>query len=220
MKKNNMRHTTRKSKNGFTLVEVLMAIAIMSIVTTLGARSFTTLTSSWNETRILSELNQSIQAAFDTIQRDTQDVLSAELSGVSIIGEHRNAENIREFEKAADADDRVVLPVQGNISGRSLQISASVQYAVDRSGDRIELVRTIDQLGSSSPGKGRQVVLFDADATRFRVEYATGNPANPWVLTWDKSHLPHAVRISMMAVSPDRPWLQVSRKRVFPINVK
>jgi len=220
--KNNQRHRCAvvSLRRGFTLVEVLTAVAIMSIVTTLGVKSFTTLTSSWNETRILSKLNQSIESAFDTIHRDTEDVLSADLSGVSILGEHRNRENVREFEKAADADDRIVLPVQGNVSGRSLKISASVQYSVDRNAGGLELVRTIDQLGSSAPAKGRQVVLADANTTRFRVEYATGDPGNPWASTWNEARLPLAVRISVVAASPDRPWLQVSCKRVFPINVK
>ncbi len=221
MKSIRMHHpNARTRRRGFTLVEVLTAVAIMSIVTTMGVKSFATLTSAWNETRILSELTQSIEIAFDSIHRDTEDVLSANLSGVSISGEHRNLENVREFEKAADADDRIVLPVQGNVSGRSLQISASVQYSVSRSGERSELIRTKDQLGSPAPAKGRQVVLSGADTTRFRVEYATGDPAHPWADTWNESQLPLAVRVSIVAASMDRPWLQVSRKRVFPINVK
>ena len=46
------------ARRGFTLFELLAVIVIMSVVTTLGTRSFFYMTSAWSHIKILTGLDQ------------------------------------------------------------------------------------------------------------------------------------------------------------------
>ncbi|MFP6582463.1 MAG: type II secretion system protein [Candidatus Hydrogenedentota bacterium] len=206
-------------RNGFTLLEILVSIAIMGVVASLGVRSFALLTSSWADARAMAELGDTVDDAFELIALDLGDVLSAELSGVSITGIDRMVETDA-FNQAGDADDRLIIPTQGLSAALSLQRVRSVQYQVYRDDEFNKLVRTVGPLGSDNPKNGRSEIISRANVVRFDVSYATGDSANPWVSSWDGETLPKAVRVALTLSDPNNGFRQVSRKKVYPVHVQ
>jgi prepilin-type N-terminal cleavage/methylation domain-containing protein len=209
-----------RTGSGYSLLELLVSIALMSVVMTLGVRSFSLLTGLWNETRALADLSDIAEQAFKQIELDLSDTLSAELSGVSIIGIDRVTQNNRSFNSANDADDSLIIPVQGIMRGVSLQRSRSVQYHVDRDQGRSILKRSIGALGDKNPSSGRIDVISRADTLRFDVSFTTGDPDRPWVDEWNSEALPRAVRVSLTLADPENIFRQVSRKKIFAVHVR
>ncbi|MFP6597157.1 MAG: type II secretion system protein [Candidatus Hydrogenedentota bacterium] len=205
---------------GYSLLELLVSIGLMSVVMTLGVRSFAMLTSLWNETSALADLSDGAVQAFKQIEVDLADTLSAELSGVSIVGIDRVAENKRDFNSAGDADDSLIIPVQGILPGVSLYRSRSVQYHVDRDNGRSHLKRSIGVLGDKNPSSNRTDVISRFDTLRFDVSFATGDAKEPWVDEWKSEALPRAVRVSLTLADPDNIFRQVSRKKIFSMHVR
>jgi prepilin-type N-terminal cleavage/methylation domain-containing protein len=214
-----MSTSTTPRRTGFTLLELLVVIGIMGVVTTIGVKSFALLTSSWSESRALVELDDTADVAFEMIALDLADALSAELSGVSIKGIDSTSEGIG-FNQAGNNDDRLVVPVQGVNSGSSLQIARSVQYKVERSGDRNKLIRTIGPLGNQSPANFRNDVIERADVLRFDVTYGTGDVNNPWATSWDSESHPKAVRVALTLADPNNHFRQISRKETYMVHVR
>lgn len=211
---------SRLNTRGFTLIEVLVAIAILGVVTTIGLRSFVTITSNWRETRGLVELDDQASGLFQELERDIADILSAELSGYSVRGYDQFIEGDG-FNQAADHDDRIVIPVQGAASGRTLANARFVQWRVERDDvGRNALIRTIGPLGSPSPANGRADFAPRANVIRFDISYGTGEESSPWVKSWTSSEHPKAIRVSMTLSDVDNPIWQISRKEVYTVHVR
>jgi prepilin-type N-terminal cleavage/methylation domain-containing protein len=205
---------------GFSLIEVLVAIALLSVVTTIGVRTFSLLTTTWKETQALAGLEDSAGIAFREIRKDLSDTLSAELSGVSIIGIDQFVNPKQGHNQAADEDDRLIIPVQGTKVEEMLERTRSIQYRVEREGGRASLVRTRGALGDKNPSLGKFDFIPLVDVVRFDVTYATGKSESPWVAEWSSNELPRAVRVSMTLADPNNKFRQISRKQIFAIHVR
>jgi type II secretion system protein J len=206
-----------RNRDGFTLLELMVVIAVLAILTTLGVQAFFNLTTSWNQTRALTELAHKADDALDFIGRDVQDVLSAKLSGQSIIGEQREFQNEEGMKKATDENDRIVIPLQGIHMGLAQRKSSSVQYAIHRSSGGPILTRTIGLFGDGHPSGAPFAVIKGPHTTRFRVEY---NDGDQWVEQWNAAELPRAIRVSLTVADVDNSMVQISRKRVYPVRVE
>lgn len=214
------RRDTIDRRAGFTLIELLVVLSILSVVTTLGTTAFITITTAWNEQKIMAELDQLAQDAFAAIERDLSDTLSYELSGVAIAGTNRNQRDDGAWRETYNADDVFSIPIQGSSAQRTRQRSAKVGYYVDRSSGGASLVRTIGGLYKGFPTTGREDLIPRASAIAFRVEYLSKDPDKLWVAGWDRAGHPEAIRLSLTLEDPDRPEFQVSRKTVLRVHVR
>jgi prepilin-type N-terminal cleavage/methylation domain-containing protein len=209
----------KQSRKGFSLLELLIVIALMSVVMTIGAQSFVLLTGKWQETKKMSELETHADVAFNNLEQDIADTLSAELSHVSILGINQEAKG-RGWNTEADADDRLIIPVQGARDNSILKKARSIQYQVIRENDQGFLTASTGALGDKNPSGARRRIIPNADVVRFDVSYATGDPSNPWKDEWSEDELPRAVRVSMTLADPYNPTLQISRKEVYAVHVR
>lgn len=207
------------TSRGFSLIELLVSIAIVGLVMTLGTKAFYSLTSAWAEARTLAELDDTAEDAFYMIGLDMSDLLSAELSGVSIRGIDQVAEADR-FNQAGNNDDRLIIPIQGLTVGMDMQRVRSVQFQVLRGDDSNELVRRVGLLGAANPGKNESKIITRANVLRFDVTYATGDVENPWVTSWDAVSLPKAVRVSLTLADTNNIFRQISRKETYLVHVQ
>lgn len=215
------------SRGGFTLIEILVVIAILGVVTTLGTSAFVTLTTAWNASRAMADLDAQAASAFRLMRADFADIVSAELSGAAVRGEEGNWKpaNNDQLEAYFDRvleDDIVALPVQSLPANHDRQDFTVVSFSIQREDGKHALVRTIGDV-LEDDGLEPQLNLVDPDVAkviRFRVEYI--NDEGEWSSGWSEAGHPRAVRVSVTLepVGQARQHLQISRKAIFPIAVR
>jgi len=208
------------ARRGFTLLEVLVVIVILSVVSGLGTSAFVTITSAWNDQQSMSQLNAMAEDVFSAIATDFSDTLSHDLSGVPISGASRDSVDTRTVPAAHNADDTLVIPIQGAAAGRTRERLATVGYRIDRSAATMPLLRTLGELGDKTPGANGQSLVPGARTLAFRVEYLSEKPGRLWIQEWNGADHPRAVRVSITLQDLNRPDLQLSRKSVMHIHVQ
>ncbi len=211
-----------RGRRGFTLLELLVVMALMGIVTSLGTTMFFRMTSYWNDLKNLTELDAMAGDAFSSMHQDFADTLSARLSGVALQGISREAENDPNYVDRDLEDDEIVLPIQTSGVGQRSLTGGRVRYLVERdpSASTYTLVRFAGGLSDGGPPVGGRIPVIErANVIRLRFEYQPAG-SSEWRPDWRDTTLPGAVRVSMTLSMPERSHLQVSRKAVFPIHVR
>ena len=210
----------RRRASGFTLIEIIVVIALMAIVTTIGCVIFHKMFSAISILTEKIDLDNRAETAFNEIRRDFDQILSAELSGVPLRGEFaieegRDQDNLVTYGRALDSD-RIIIPVQRVAGGARQDQPGKVMYWVDREGTESALVRTHGPLDEPEPTQARTVV--QPNVVGLRIEYAP-RKSTEWQREWDRPDLPGAVRVSL-ALAGDHPLEQVARKAVFVIRCR
>jgi prepilin-type N-terminal cleavage/methylation domain-containing protein len=188
---------------GFTLMELLVVLAIMGVASTMGMVTFARMNSIWSETKGRTDMDRKAEDALKSIREDLATVVSPGSTGAPLAGMTGNAQDSR-FWGVAFANDSIVIPVAG---------AQSVTYAIERTKDGANLVRKVGPLYG---GKSVDQVVA-TDVLQLRIEYA--DSAGAWQKDWKGDTLPEAVRVSVSLVNPSRETEQIARKAVFPINV-
>jgi len=204
----------RRTRLGFTLLELLVVMAVLSVVTTIGATSFIKMTTMWGDTSDGMELNAKSVNVFRTMRSDFERVASAQRTGRSIQGLDR-LETDALINRHIPQDDQIIIPV----IQRSPEIGwqqLAVMYKIDRSGGVPTLVRVLGENDGSTPSGAVQVVAEQVVA--MNITYLDGE--NTWLDAWSRADLPAAVRVSLSMGLSRHPMRHVTREAVFPIHVK
>jgi len=98
-------------RKGFTLFELLVVIAVLSVVSTIGVQMFGVVSDGWRTQDRRVALANTADQAIDRMRDDFAQVVSAKMGGVAISGEQRMEEKRREGRVSLE-DDRITLPVQ------------------------------------------------------------------------------------------------------------
>ena len=206
----------RNKRRGFTLIELLVVLAILSVVTTLGATSFIQMTSLWSDTSARMDLNAKCVNVFNMVRNDTERIISAQRSGRAIKGVDALEEEAT-LNRHYPENDELILPIQQRRMGEGPWEQLAVRYSIDRTDPKNpQLVRTVGPNDGSVPSQGAQV-LAEA-VVSMNVAYLDGEKG--WVKQWPGAHHPEAVRVSLAIGMVNRPGEHISREAVFPIHVK
>ena len=81
-----LQHTGARLNKGFSLLEIITVIAVMSVVTTVGTSVFFKLTQYWKLTTLRMDMNAEANNVFAKFEGDINRVLSATLSGIPLSG--------------------------------------------------------------------------------------------------------------------------------------
>lgn len=198
---------------GFTLLELLVVIGVLSVVGTLGMTALSAVTGHYRTQSLRMDIATRADRAFAEMQADFGRALASGRGAHAIRGERR-LEEVQRYGRVPLEDDAVTLPIESVHPDTGLAEHLSVRYAIDRSGPVPVLKRTLGPLGADPP----QGASFDIvrGVLSMTVEFYDGAT---WRRGWDEARHPRAVRVSLVAQDPDRPFEQVARAAEFTVHV-
>jgi prepilin-type N-terminal cleavage/methylation domain-containing protein len=206
---------TRKSRSpGFTLLEIIVVLALMGVVSTLGMVMFSRLSDLWKQTTVRTDLAATANAVFREMRQDFGQVVSPKLSGSIVKGTTRAASDSRFFRVSLD-DDQVVIPVE-TVAGPDGRLQRlDVKYYIDRKDGAATLMRSMSVPGGAETAS----VKVAGGVLAMAIEYSGKGPAPAWKREWKEAGPPSAVRVSVTLMDSTRPYEQIASKAVFPIEV-
>lgn len=202
-------------RSGFTLFELLVVIAVLSVVSGLGVYTYIGFSSLWRDQRARAELDQQAALVFQWLRRDAANLLPAHWDGAGILGEEGAYQDPR-YLRVTLQSDQLTLPVRGVHPETSLPEYYRARYHIVREGGVPALHRTLGGMdtvyanGASTPiARGVMDLHF---------EYHDGRE---WVAGWQREEHPEAVRVSITLGAGEPEYHeQISRAAVIPLRVR
>lgn len=208
-----------RATRGFTLLELIVTIAILGVVTNMGVTAFANITNSWADTKAEADLDRRVDELFHAFQEDISDTMSATLSGEAILGINREINSEKYFDRIL-ADDMIVLPIQHSAADTRMRTGSKVAWRVSRNEQSSSLVRAIGDLHEPIPAGGMTDELGKADVVRLNFQFQAAETPGKWLDEWGRNEHPRAVRMTVVVADRSRPWVQIGREAVFPVNVR
>ncbi len=196
-------------RGGFTLFELIVSLAILSVVSTLAVGAFINANGYWNELRAAVQLDQNATAALDSLRDDFGQVLPSRLSNTALHGRTGTVTDDSHSWRTTFEDDRVEMTVDQYNTASKQRETVTVAYFIDRQHGVPRLVRTA---GASAATE--TVVAPNIAGLRF-----AWFDGKQWLDAWEQPGLPRAVRASLSMVDPHRPDRNLARTAVFNVNV-
>lgn len=206
--------TKNAQTRGFTLFELLVVLAVMSVVSTIGVTAYSRVTGVWRISAMRMELGSTADNIFDTVRRDLENVASSRRTGQVIQGIDVLSEDAMYGRVPLD-NDRIVLPiVQVGLNGTAERLA--VRYHVRRDGVPDQLTRTLGPMDGTEPNGASQVIAENVLA--LDIEYLNDGA---WQPSWSGATQPEAVKINL-TLSGVGQWRneQITRSAVFPVYVQ
>ena len=187
-----------RTTQGFTLVELILVIAILGILTTMGVVMFGRINNAWTLTRNRTELDAKAEYALDQIRQDLTDLVSPALTGAPLQGADAAVPDAA-FPGANAASDTLIIPIRGETPAGAARV----------------LTRTQTGLYGETQETAPPATVAEGVA-QFNVQFL--GPDAQWLDAWETAAPPAAVRVSLVVANPDRPERQVARETVFAVR--
>ena len=212
--------TGPRGRRGFTLVEMITVLAVLTVVSTLGTMAYLQIDGRWRTVHKRAELHAAADAIFVQMRGDFANLLAPRRTGLSLSGEtdtYRD-QDLGGYWQVAFDDDRLVLPVELFNAAEGVAERRRVAYRVDRTASPPVLVRAERPLDAAEPAVS--VTPLPAGhapgVLAMAVEYFKDGE---WRRTWDRAGAPDAVRVSLTLRDINRPNEQIARRAVFAVQV-
>lgn len=202
------------NSSGFTLFELLVVLAVMSVVSTIGVTVYARITDVWRVSAMRMELGATAEDIFRSIRLDMNNVVSSQRTGQAIRGVDVLSEK-DVYRRVPLDNDYVVLPIlQTGTNGATERLA--IKYHINREGGADALTRTLGPMDGSAPGGASQVIA--ANVLALDVEYLSDGT---WQTAWSGTQQPEAVRVNITLTGSNQ-WRseQITRSAVFPVYVK
>jgi len=191
-----------RSKSAFTLIELVVAIALASILILVTAMIFKQASSAFSQSDARSEVYQNVRAAFDIIKRDIsgatlntryelfQAFNDVSAASYSTIGAKEGSDIITLLSSTPNLEDKPVALITYYLK------TDNVLYKLENTG-----TSTLNSAISSLPDTGTtyKELGFNVSTLQFRYQDTDGG----WVDTWETGtstsyqYLPNAVEVEM-----------------------
>ncbi|MFP4191620.1 MAG: prepilin-type N-terminal cleavage/methylation domain-containing protein [Candidatus Hydrogenedentota bacterium] len=203
-----------RHESGFTLLEIILVIAIGGIVIAIGLETLSRMTEGFTEAQRRAELDHRARQVFRVLRRDFAETAAPALTGQVLQGATAEIDAEALWGAEGLEDDTASWTILTRDAPDGLEQPVTVRYHVDRNADGMgALVRTAHPLDGAPDEEGGRAHTQGVAA--FRLDYL--GPDGEWSRGWTDDTLPGAVRVSVTLVDEDRPERQVARQAVFPI---
>ncbi len=206
----------RRSRAGFTLLELILAIGIVGVVSTLGFQILYRITDGYGELRHRTEIDANARQALALIRRDVADMAHPRTVGEPISSTAADITDLEDerFWRIPLENDVLRFPVLLRGADEEERV-AVVHYWIERGNGAGALRRWVGGLGEE-PGEDDGAAQLRG-VIGFRTEFATGGDP-PWLPYWDDpAAAPKAIRVSFSLMDPDRPDFQAAHRAVIPV---
>lgn len=210
-----MNNRTKYARSGFTLLELLVAASILSVVSTIATVGFFKLTNQWGTILSKQHTEDVAHNAFTSFHSDIERVVPFELFEVPLEGQASNVEDQRKFWRIMLENDKIELPIEEvdpATGQRSLQV---IRYEIDRSEETPWLVRYVIAEGTNG-ARSLKISKAFPGILGMRISYFDGQL---WKNQWTDTHLPSAIRFSITLVDDIRLTTQIARVTTFRVRV-
>ena len=213
----NVNRTSRHS--GFTLVELLVVMAILGVVTAIVTQGFFIITSQWSDTQMKANLDDRAQNFFQAFSKTVEGIVPPSLSGQSVICSSNDP--------AGRPSDSITLAAEVSHSAeKGMNYARVVKYEVVRRQvagvGRVEFIQRSDKpLGGPREGaRNQQVAPVDELAGVRGLQIECLDSDGKWDRVWNKDELPVSIRVTVLLTDPDSPRIEVVRSAEFPVRVQ
>ena len=196
-------------RGGFTLFELLVSLAILSVVSTLSVSAFISANDYWNDLSATAQLEKNATTALDSMGEDFARILPSRLSNTALRGTTGSFLDDSHSWPATFEDDRLEMLVDQYNAASKQREMATVAYSVDRHSTAPRLVRT-------ARGSAAMETVVATNVAGLRLSWFDGKQ---WSDVWEQAGLPRAVRVSLSLIDPARPSRNLARTAVFNVNV-
>ena len=191
-----------RSKSAFTLIELVVAIALASILILVTAMIFKQASSAFSQSDARSEVYQNVRAAFDIIKRDIsgatlntryelfQAFNDVSAASYSTIGAKEGSDIITLLSSTPNLEDKPVALITYYLK------TDNVLYKLENTG-----TSTLNSAISSLPDTGTTYMELGFNVSTLQFRYQDGD--GTWTDTWETGtntsyqYLPNAVEIEM-----------------------
>lgn len=213
--------TILRRKSGFTLLEMIMVIALLGVATTFGVTMLFKISDAWRKTSVRCELDNRAEHIFKSIRQDMAEMLSPSATGLPLKIEAGTGtfEVDKPVIKVQVERDRFLVPTKLTMRDdpKAELMHVDVEYAVESKEGVCRLIR-IERLPGEAENKWKRSELDNA-VISFHVETLDREPGAAWQSGWAKATAPRAVRVSVVLANPNNPLDQIVRMAVFSVEV-
>ncbi len=223
-------HPQAARQAGFSLLEILVVMALLAVLSTIGATMFIKVSDAWRTAHTRTDLIRTSDAFFSQFRKDVQHMLATQQTGIALHGEaveYTESDSSLPLYDVPRGVDSITLPVTMPVSDQGYERRYAVTYAVDNSVSPPALhrsTRPLDILEGDlskplSPNDIEESQILLEGVIALRLEYYNGQ-ASPqedaaWTTSWDGEKHPRAIRMGLVLAHPDRLDRQLSRQATF-----
>lgn len=204
----------RRHTRGFSLVELIVAVGLLGVVSTIAVTMFVRMSDLWNGMEANVEMNDRADYAFARMQEDIAELIppaAAQQPLTVASGAHKDDQYFWGIDLA---DDTLALPTRVVQEDKGLRRIARVEYRIDRS--TWTLVRA-----TAAPGEEAGLELRPTTAAEGVVQFSVAclDGEGNWRDSWSELDPPLAIRVTLVLMDPAQPWQQIARTAVWPVRV-
>lgn len=188
--------------SGFTLIEMLVATAVSSIILLMVYSSYSSVIKSINQGKIISQYYENINTVLRRIDTDLQNVYWKDTAkNINFVSSVEGNSSRLNFITVENKPDRIILAVNENFPSSDIH---EVGYYLKKNikSGQMSLIRRSEVHYDNSPFDGgtEDIILDNVESIKFDFKYRSD-----WTDSWDtrdKKRLPSGIRTTLILFDP------------------